>query len=68
MPLFRLRSISDEGLETELGAPFQSAAAALLKAAHRIIASRLITARAVVKIKQDVVLAIYATAFIAFDL
>jgi len=68
LPLFRLRSISNEGLQTELGTPFESAAAALLDLAGRIIPSCLITTGAVMEIKQDVVLAIDATAFVAFNL
>ena len=65
---FRLCSISNEGLQTELGTPFESAAAALRGVECRIIASSQMTARTAMKIKQDVVLAIDATAFVAFDL
>jgi hypothetical protein len=67
-PLFRLRSIGDKGLETELGAPFESAAAALLDFVRRIISSVPVADGAVVKIKQDVVLAVDASAFVAFNL
>lgn len=66
--MFRLRSIGDKGLETELGAPFKSAAAALLNVVRRIIAGVSVAVRAVVKIKQDVVLAVDASTFVAFNL
>ena len=68
VPLFRSCGIGDEGLQTELSTPFENAAAAILDVVGRIIASSLITTRAVVKIKQDVILAIDATAFVAFNL
>ena len=68
LSLFRLRSIGNDRLQTGLGTPFESAAAALLDVMRRIIAGGLITAGTVVKVKQDVVLAINATAFVTFDL
>lgn len=67
LPLFRLYGIGNERLETGLGAPFKSAAAALLYVVRSVISCSPITSRAVVKIKQDVVLAVDTSAFIAFD-
>lgn len=68
LPLFRLSSIGNEGLQTEPSTPFEGTAAALLDGVSRTIASGLVATRTVVKIKQDVVLAIDATAFVALDL
>ena len=67
LPLFRLHGICNERLETRLGAPFESAVAALLYAVRSVIPRSLITSRTVVKIKQDMVLAVDTGAFIAFD-
>lgn len=66
--MLRLRSIGNEGFQTEFSTPFESAAAAHLGLAWRSFPSCLITAGAVVEIKQNVVLAIDLTAFIAFNL
>lgn len=68
LPLFRLRSICDKRLQAELCTSFQSAAAARLDVVSRTIASRLQTTSAIVKIKQDVVLAVDASAFVARNL
>jgi hypothetical protein len=69
LPLFRLRSIGNEGLETGLGTPFESATTAFLHVMRCVIIARiLMTARAVVEIRQDMILAIDTSAFIAFDM
>jgi len=67
LPLFRLHGIGNERLETGLGTPFKSAGAALLYAVRSVIPCSPITSRTVVKIKQDMVLAVDTSAFIAFD-
>jgi len=68
LSLSRLCSVGNEGLQAELGTPFESAAAALLDLAGRTIPSCLIATGAAVEIKQDVVLAIDVTAFVALNL
>ena len=69
MALFRLHSIGNEGLKTGFRTPFESAATAFLHVVRSVIITRIqITARTVVKIRQDMVLAINTKAFIAFDL
>ena len=70
LPLLRLHGIYDEGLETELGTPFESAAAAfLLHVVRRVMISCIpMNGRTVVKIGQYMVLAIDMSAFIAFYL
>ena len=68
LPFFRSRS-GDERLEAVLGTPTESATAASLYVVHSSIVSRcLMTAGAVVKLKRDVVLAIDASASVAFYL
>jgi hypothetical protein len=66
--LSRSCSISNEGLKTKPSTPSESAAAALLHVVRSTAVCNLIAARAVVKIKQDMVLAIDTRAFVAFDL
>lgn len=68
LPLSRWRSVGNEGLETRLGTPFESAATAFLRVVLNVIGFILMTTRAAVNIRQNMVLAIDMSTFIAFYL